>query len=101
MKRLLCCTMMGVIASLLLCPMTFAQDNFYYEPLLDDAYTTDKLETSQKISSQSTLPIGLALGVSVPDGVTAQCAVRIIPQLAVRAGIGFFQLDASQPSIVH
>ena len=90
MKRLLCCTMMGVIASLLLCPMTFAQDNFYYEPLLDDAYTTDKLETSQKISSQSTLPIGLALGVSVPDGVTAQCAVRIIPQLAVRAGIGFF-----------
>lgn len=90
MRRILSCTIMGAIVSLLLCPNVFAQDNSYYKPLSDESFVTEKLATPQKGSSQSNISVGLALGVSVPDGVTAQCAVRIMPQLAVRAGIGFF-----------
>ena len=81
---------MGAIVSLLLCTSVVAQESSSYKRLPDGTYVTSKQGATQKNSAQSNLSVGLALGVSVPDGVTAQCAVRIMPQLAVRAGIGFF-----------
>lgn len=90
MKRILYCSIIGAIASLLLCTETVAQKSSSYRRLPDGRYVTSKQGATQKSSAESNLSVGLALGVSVPDGVTAQCAVRIMPQLAIRAGVGFF-----------
>lgn len=90
MRRILYCTIIGVIASLLLCTEAVAQKSSSYKRLPNGKYVTSKQGASQKNSAQSDLSVGLALGVSVPDGVTAQCAVRLMPQLAIRAGVGFF-----------
>lgn len=90
MKRILYHAMMGAITTLLLCTVATAQSDSSYKRLSDGRYVTTKQDKAQKHSSQNSVSVGLALGVSVPDGVTAQCAVSLMPQLALRAGVGFF-----------
>lgn len=91
MKRILYCSIIGAIASLLLCTETVAQKTTTYKRLSDGRYVTAKPKKATRATSQEDkMSVGLALGVSVPDGVTAQCAVRLMPELAIRAGVGFF-----------
>ena len=91
MKRFLYRSLIGVITSLLLCTAISAQKTSTYKRLPDGLYVAEKPKKASRATSQENeMSIGLALGVSVPDGVTAQCAVRILPQLAIRAGVGFF-----------
>lgn len=91
MNRFLYRTLIGVITSLLLCTAVSAQTTSTYKRLPDGLYVTEKPKKASRATSQENeMSVGLALGVSVPDGVTAQCAVRILPQLTIRAGVGFF-----------
>ena len=91
MKRFLYRSLIGVIISLLLCTAISAQKTSTYKRLPDGLYVAEKPKKASRATSQENeMSVGLALGVSVPDGVTAQCAVRILPQLAIRAGVGFF-----------
>lgn len=91
MNRFLCRALIGVITSLLLCTAISAQKTSTYKRLPDGLYVAEKPKKASRATSQENeMSVGLALGVSVPDGVTAQCAVRILPQLAIRAGVGFF-----------
>lgn len=91
MKRFLYRSLIGVITSLLLCTAISAQKTSTYKRLPDGLYVAEKPKKASRATSQENeMSVGLALGVSVPDGVTAQCAVRILPQLAIRAGVGFF-----------
>lgn len=91
MKRFLYRSLIGVITSLLLCTAISAQKASTYKRLPDGLYVAEKPKKASRATSQENeMSVGLALGVSVPDGVTAQCAVRILPQLAIRAGVGFF-----------
>lgn len=91
MKRFLYRSLIGVITSLLLCTAISAQTISTYKRLPDGRYATEKPKKASRATlHENEMSIGLALGVSVPDGVTAQCAVRILPQLAIRAGVGFF-----------
>lgn len=91
MKRFLYRSLIGVITSLLLCTAISAQKTSTYKRLPDGLYVAEKPKKASRATSQENeMSVGLALGVSEPDGVTAQCAVRILPQLAIRAGVGFF-----------
>lgn len=91
MSRFLYRALIGVITSLLLCTAISAQKTSTYKRLPDGLYVAEKPKKASRATSQENeMSVGLALGVSVPDGVTAQCAVRILPQLAIRAGVGFF-----------
>lgn len=91
MKRFLYRSLIGVITSLLLYTAISAQKTSTYKRLPDGLYVAEKpKKASRATSRENEMSVGLALGVSVPDGVTAQCAVRILPQLAIRAGVGFF-----------
>lgn len=91
MKRFLYRSLIGVITSLLLCTAISAQKTSTYKRLPDGLYVAEKPKKASRATSQENeMSVGLVLGVSVPDGVTAQCAVRILPQLAIRAGVGFF-----------
>ena len=91
MNRFFCRILIGVITSLLLCTVVSAQKTSTYKRLPDGLYVAEKPKKASRATSQENeMPVGLALAVSVPDGVTAQCAVRILPQLAIRAGMGFF-----------
>ena len=90
MSRFLYRALIGVITSLLLCTAISAQKTSTYKRLPDGLYVAEKPKKASRATSQENeMSVGLALGVSVPDGVTAQCAVRILPQLAIRAGVGF------------
>lgn len=91
MNRILYRILIGAATSLLLCTGVSAQKTSTYKRLPNGRYVSEKPRKAHRaVSQEDEMPVGLALGVSVPDGVTAQCAVRIIPQLTIRAGVGFF-----------
>lgn len=90
MKQLLNRLMGGVATCLLLSTLLSAQESPSYKRLADGRYVVSGASQPMKPTNEGLSGIGLAVGVSVPYGTFAQLGFRIIPQLAVRGGIGFF-----------